>query len=82
MAQAVTDLFPGAKYAIGPAIADGFYYDFELPDGAALHRRRPRAHRGAACARSSKADEPFVREELDREHDDIDLARWPNFAGL
>ena len=34
MAQAVTDLFPGAKYAIGPAIADGFYYDFELPDGA------------------------------------------------
>ena len=25
---------PGAKYAIGPAIADGFYYDFELPDGA------------------------------------------------
>ena len=34
MAQAVTDLFPGAKYAIGPAIDDGFYYDFELPDGA------------------------------------------------
>jgi threonyl-tRNA synthetase len=33
MAQAVFDLFPGAKYAIGPAIADGFYYDFELPDG-------------------------------------------------
>ena len=28
MAQAVRDLFPGAKYAIGPAIADGFYYDF------------------------------------------------------
>ena len=33
MAQAVSDLFPGAKYAIGPAIADGFYYDFDLPDG-------------------------------------------------
>ncbi len=32
MAQAVFDLFPGAKYAIGPAIADGFYYDFELPN--------------------------------------------------
>lgn len=31
MAQAVFDLFPGAKYAIGPAIEDGFYYDFELP---------------------------------------------------
>ncbi len=34
LAQAVVDLFPGAKYAIGPAIADGFYYDFDLPDGA------------------------------------------------
>ena len=34
MAQAVTDLYPGARYAIGPAIADGFYYDFELPNNA------------------------------------------------
>ncbi len=33
LAEAVTRLFPGAKYAIGPAIEDGFYYDFELPDG-------------------------------------------------
>jgi threonyl-tRNA synthetase len=33
MAQAVTKLFPGAKVAIGPAIADGFYYDFDLPNG-------------------------------------------------
>jgi threonyl-tRNA synthetase len=32
MAQAVLELYPGAKYAIGPSIADGFYYDFELPD--------------------------------------------------
>jgi len=31
MAQAVLELFPGAKYAIGPAIEDGFYYDFDLP---------------------------------------------------
>ncbi len=31
LAQAVFDLFPGAQYAIGPAIADGFYYDFDLP---------------------------------------------------
>ena len=30
MAQAVTDLFPGAKFAIGPPIADGFYYDFDV----------------------------------------------------
>ncbi len=34
MAEAVTRLFPGAKVAIGPAIADGFYYDFDLPNGA------------------------------------------------
>ncbi|HEV7525588.1 MAG TPA: TGS domain-containing protein, partial [Acidimicrobiia bacterium] len=33
MAEAVTRLFPGAKVAIGPAIADGFYYDFDLPGG-------------------------------------------------
>lgn len=29
MAQAVQKLFPGVKFAIGPAIADGFYYDFD-----------------------------------------------------
>lgn len=34
LAQAVTDLWPGAHFAIGPAISDGFYYDFELPSGA------------------------------------------------
>src|SRR5919112_2879517 len=37
MAQAVTELFPGAKYSIGPAIENGFYYDFELPDGKTFH---------------------------------------------
>jgi threonyl-tRNA synthetase len=31
MAEAIQDLFPGAKFAIGPAIEDGFYYDMELP---------------------------------------------------
>ena len=34
LAQAVLRLWPGAHYAIGPVIADGFYYDFELPNGA------------------------------------------------
>lgn len=32
MAHAVRDLFPEAKIAIGPAIEDGFYYDFDLPE--------------------------------------------------
>jgi threonyl-tRNA synthetase len=66
MAQAVTDLFPGARYAIGPAIADGFYYDFELPDGRHfteddLGRIETRMREIVA------ADEPFVREEVDRD---------------
>ena len=34
LAQAVLELWPGATYAIGPPIEDGFYYDFELPGGA------------------------------------------------
>jgi threonyl-tRNA synthetase len=66
MAQAVADLFPGAKYAIGPAIVDGFYYDFELPDGA--HFSDDDLERIEARMREIvKADEPFVREELSRE---------------
>jgi threonyl-tRNA synthetase len=32
MAQAIVRLFPGAKYAIGPTIENGFYYDFQLPE--------------------------------------------------
>jgi threonyl-tRNA synthetase len=67
MAQAVSDLFPGAKYAIGPAIADGFYYDFDLPNGQ--HFSDDDLERIEARMREIvKADEPFVREELDREH--------------
>jgi threonyl-tRNA synthetase len=66
MAQAVTDLFPGARYAIGPAIADGFYYDFELPEGRHftdddLARIEDRMREIVA------ADEPFIREEVERD---------------
>src|SRR4051795_2258579 len=62
MAQAVTDLFPGAKYAIGPAIADGFYYDFELPDGE--HFSDDALERIEARMREIvRPEEPFVREE-------------------
>ena len=31
MAQAVLEMFPDAKYTIGPPIENGFYYDFDLP---------------------------------------------------
>jgi threonyl-tRNA synthetase len=66
MAQAVTDLFPGAKYAIGPAIEDGFYYDFELPGGA--HFSDTDLERIEARMREIViADEAFVREEVGRD---------------
>jgi threonyl-tRNA synthetase len=61
MAEAVLDRFPDAKLGIGPAIADGFYYDFQLPrpltpdDLTALEAR---------MAESVAADHPFVRREL------------------
>ncbi len=37
LAQAVLDLFPGATFAIGPPVENGFYYDFELADGGTFH---------------------------------------------
>jgi threonyl-tRNA synthetase len=64
MAQAVCDLIPGAKYAIGPPIEDGFYYDFELPlpltpdDLPRIEARMTEIRAG---------DQPFVREELSRQ---------------
>jgi threonyl-tRNA synthetase len=65
LAQAVLDLFPGARYAIGPPIADGFYYDFELPGGA--HFAESDLERIEARMREIVGQgQPFVREELDR----------------
>ncbi len=62
MAQAVTRLWPGAKYAIGPAIEDGFYYDFDLPGGA--HFSPEDLARIEATMREIVAeDQSFVREE-------------------
>ena len=62
MAQAVRRLWPGAKYAIGPVIENGFYYDFELPDGA--HFSDEDLGRIEAEMRDIVAeDQPFVRHE-------------------
>ncbi|MFM8867952.1 MAG: threonine--tRNA ligase [Ilumatobacteraceae bacterium] len=63
LAQAVVTLFPGAKFTIGPAIEDGFYYDFELPGGRTfsdedLSRITEEMRRIVA------ADQPFVRDEV------------------
>ena len=62
LAQAVTRLWPGAKYAIGPVIADGFYYDFDLPDGARFSDSD--LERIEATMRDIvKENQPFVRSE-------------------
>ncbi|MCO5331118.1 MAG: threonine--tRNA ligase [Ilumatobacteraceae bacterium] len=63
MAQAVTQLFPGAKFSIGPAIADGFYYDFELPGGRTFSETDLDAIE-ARMREIIKADQPFVRDEV------------------
>src|SRR3954471_3095640 len=36
MAEAVTELWPGTKVSIGPPIENGFYYDFEFPEGVTV----------------------------------------------
>jgi threonyl-tRNA synthetase len=64
MAQAVCDLFPGAKYAIGPPIEDGFYYDFDLPENLTPEDLPKVETRMAEIVRENQ---PFVREELPRD---------------
>jgi threonyl-tRNA synthetase len=39
LASAVLDIYPGTKNTIGPAIDDGFYYDFEFPEGVKLSEK-------------------------------------------
>ena len=64
MAAAVLDLFPEAKLGIGPAIRDGFYYDFDLPraltpaDLEAIEER---------MRSQVTANLPFERSELGRD---------------
>ncbi|HZX56502.1 MAG TPA: threonine--tRNA ligase [Ilumatobacteraceae bacterium] len=63
MAQAVTQLFEGAKFSIGPAIENGFYYDFELPGGKTFSDDDLAAIE-AKMAEIVKADQPFIRDEV------------------
>src|SRR3954447_20254402 len=66
MAQAVLQLWPGAKFAIGPPIEDGFYYDFDLPGGA--HFTDDDLERIEVRMREIVGeDQPFVREEMSRD---------------
>ena len=63
LATAVLELYDGVKISIGPPIEDGFYYDFEFPEGTTVSEadfprieERMREH--------VKAAEPFVREDV------------------
>ena len=63
LAQAVLDLFPGATFGIGPPVENGFYYDFELPEGGTFHEDdlgRIEARMRELLAES----QPFVRSEI------------------
>ena len=63
MAEAVQEFFPDAKFGIGPAIDNGFYYDFDLPrpltpDDLAKIEKRMR--------RNQKRNEKYERKEVSR----------------
>jgi threonyl-tRNA synthetase len=64
LAQAACDLWPGTRYAIGPPVEDGFYYDLEPSTPISesdLAKVEDRMREIVA------ADQPFVREEVSRE---------------
>ena len=64
LAAAVTELYPDAKYGIGPPVEDGFYYDFQFgkpiseSDLPAIESR---------MRRLAQADIPFVKEVVSRD---------------
>jgi threonyl-tRNA synthetase len=64
MATAVLDLWPGTRVSIGPPIEDGFYYDFEFPDGVRLSESDLTRIEEAMKAHI-EADEPFERTEVE-----------------
>jgi threonyl-tRNA synthetase len=63
LAEAVLELYPGVKISIGPAIENGFYYDFEFPEGVKISEDDlPRIE--AKMREHVKADESFEREDI------------------
>ena len=63
LAAAMLELYPGVKISIGPAIENGFYYDFEFPDGVVVNESDfPQIE--AAMQRHIDADEHFAREDV------------------
>ena len=76
LAQAVLTLYPGATFSIGPPIEDGFYYDFDLPDGQTFSDEDLEKI-------TSKMKEivgrkqPFIRSEVERREADRLFANHP-----
>jgi threonyl-tRNA synthetase len=63
LAEAVLELYDGVKISIGPPIADGFYYDFEFPDGVSVSEADfPEIE--ARMREHVKAGEPFERRDV------------------
>ena len=62
LAQAVTQLYPGAKFSVGPAIENGFYYDFDLPDGETF-QEDDLGRIEKQMKEIVKANQPFIRSE-------------------
>jgi threonyl-tRNA synthetase len=73
LAQAVLDEFPGATFAIGPPIADGFYYDFQLPGGETFSPD-DLEKLDARMREIIRDRQPFVRDEIP-ESDALELFR-------
>ncbi len=63
LAASVMELYPGVKISIGPPIEDGFYYDFDFPDGVSLSDADFERIE-AGMRQHIDADEPFVRAEV------------------
>ncbi|MEI8390895.1 MAG: threonine--tRNA ligase [Actinomycetes bacterium] len=62
MAQAVLQMYPGAKYTIGPAIENGFYYDFDL--GSRVFTEDDLSKVEDTMRKIIAANQPFVRSEI------------------
>ena len=63
LAESVLELYPGVKISIGPAIEEGFYYDFEFPSGTSLSEQDfPRIEE--RMREHIKAAEVFSRSEV------------------
>src|SRR5579872_6095868 len=74
LAEAVRRLYPGVKIAIGPAIENGFYYDFEFPEPI---REDDLERIEAELKRELKEGRAFEREDVDADSAKVLFAEEP-----